>query len=69
MITYHPDEGMIAKRSAGRPAFSLSNDKTYDKELNQRYEDCKMHDGQRLLLIFMFATDEKLRLAVIVYRC
>lgn len=60
LVTYDPVDGLIAKRSAGRPPKKLVIPEGCDPQ--QLYDQHKMQDGKRLLLIFLFASDEELRL-------
>jgi hypothetical protein len=60
-VTYHPGEGLIATTSKGRPA-KIKSDGDLDPE--ELYRSNLLKGEQKLLLIFLFASDEELRLVM-----
>jgi len=63
-VTYHPDEGMLASRGRGQPSKRLVPPANASPSPQEMYEARKLStaQGERLILIFMFAHDEEIRL-------
>lgn len=59
MVTYHPVEGLIATTTKGRPSKLPVENGNDPKSL---YDANKLSGNKKMLLIFLFASDEELRL-------